>query len=94
MYGGCRDLEVMLKIALCRRSTVEFGVGINEGQMLALGLGKGRWGRCSHFRHENRVLPGFFHYLNNNPCVSSSIGSFMPKSPNRSCAPAINDRHS
>jgi hypothetical protein len=37
MYGGCRDLEVVLKIALYRRSTVELSVSIDEGQILALG---------------------------------------------------------
>ena len=45
MDRRCGDLEVVLKIALCRRSAIELSVSIDEGQILALDRGKSRWVR-------------------------------------------------
>ena len=46
VYGRGRDPEVALQIGLCRRPAVNFGVVVNEGQVLALQVGivRGRGG--------------------------------------------------
>ncbi len=44
MDGGRRGAEVALHVGLRGRAPVELGVGVDEGQVLALKLGKGRGG--------------------------------------------------
>ena len=50
--GRGRDPEVALQIGVCGRSAVDFGVIVNEGQVLALQIGIVRgYGVCVRGRH-------------------------------------------
>jgi hypothetical protein len=40
MHEGRRDLKVVLEVALCWWPAIESSVGVEEGQVLALGGGK------------------------------------------------------